>query len=204
MITLNARLDSDLNWQIPPLSHPVDWYLDLGLSELPKPLNDEGQFAALELALLHFRDTVWQPSLTHAVYLYRGPVKEVDADYLKALTRNLPDDMPLALLLDVSSCQTLYEEVALTSRARFDRFKVHVKGSKLPLPSEKVGICLPASNGEALEPYLQTPHRLIPESYLMAEWDGLDTLIVAKNSLTPQLQRKLQGFEAAGGTVLFI
>jgi hypothetical protein len=45
------------------------------------------------------------------------------------------------------------------------------------------------------------PYRVVAEEYLTAEWDGLDELLVIASSMNPLLQRKLQGFSAAGGTV---
>lgn len=44
--------------------------------------------------------------------------------------------------------------------------------------------------------------RLVPESRLTAEWDGLDDLIVDPATLSAQGKRKLLGFCAAGGTVI--
>lgn len=46
--------------------------------------------------------------------------------------------------------------------------------------------------------------KIIPESFLITEWDGLDYLVVFTNCLGPQGKRKLQGFCAAGGTVVTV
>lgn len=48
----------------------------------------------------------------------------------------------------------------------------------------------------------QKPFRVVAESRLTTEWDGLDYLIVAPQSLSAQGHRKLRGFCAAGGTVV--
>lgn len=48
----------------------------------------------------------------------------------------------------------------------------------------------------------QVPYRIIPESYLTQQWEGLDTLIVLNEGLSPQGVRKLQGFLAAGGEAI--
>ncbi len=45
-------------------------------------------------------------------------------------------------------------------------------------------------------------YRIIPETYLTTEWHGLDYLIVDPDSLSSQGFRKLQGFCAAGGTIV--
>jgi hypothetical protein len=46
------------------------------------------------------------------------------------------------------------------------------------------------------------PFRLIPESQLTEQWQGVETLIVFPDKITPQGKRKILGFCAAGGTVL--
>ncbi|MEC7840402.1 MAG: hypothetical protein VX777_10225 [Chlamydiota bacterium] len=44
--------------------------------------------------------------------------------------------------------------------------------------------------------------RVVPEANITVEWDGLDYLIVSPKALSPYGIRKLQGFCAAGGTVI--
>lgn len=46
--------------------------------------------------------------------------------------------------------------------------------------------------------------RILSESYLTAEWDGLDQIFVSSQTNTLLAKRALQGFKAAGGEVLFI
>lgn len=46
------------------------------------------------------------------------------------------------------------------------------------------------------------PFRLIPEVFLTQEWDRLDFLFVYSKNINLQGRRKLQGFCAAGGTVI--
>jgi hypothetical protein len=87
----------------------------------------------------------------------------------------------------------------------------------LDVPQElkdSIGVCLPSmdlvrpSVYEGLEEALKVlirqgrPFRLIPESYLITEWDGLDYLLYLPQGLSPQGKRKLQGFCAAGGTAV--
>lgn len=50
----------------------------------------------------------------------------------------------------------------------------------------------------------QDTFKVIPESLLTTEWDGLDYLIVVSHLLSPQGRRKVQGFCAAGGTVVVV
>ncbi|MFI0435789.1 MAG: hypothetical protein ACH350_08730 [Parachlamydiaceae bacterium] len=46
------------------------------------------------------------------------------------------------------------------------------------------------------------PFKLIAESQLTSQWDGLDALFFCPNGLSQQGKRKLQGFCAAGGTAV--
>ena len=46
--------------------------------------------------------------------------------------------------------------------------------------------------------------RLIPENSLTTEWHQLDRLFVAPELVSPQGVRKLQGFKAAGGELVFL
>jgi hypothetical protein len=43
--------------------------------------------------------------------------------------------------------------------------------------------------------------RIIPEELLTEQWDGIDTLVVISDAVSPQGKRKLQGFSAAGGEI---
>jgi len=84
----------------------------------------------------------------------------------------------------------------------------------LPLRETKIGVCLPALTvvrpihyyplQMAMDDLIKVDihFRVIPESSLISSWDGLDYLIVDPALLGPQGKRKLQGFCAAGGTVL--
>ncbi|HEV8052520.1 MAG TPA: hypothetical protein VGP47_08495, partial [Parachlamydiaceae bacterium] len=80
----------------------------------------------------------------------------------------------------------------------------------------KLGFCLPrmtlsrpamlASLNQAIDTLIKRtiPFRVIPEVNLATEWDGLDYLIVDTQHVEIQFKRKLQGFCAAGGTVVTI
>lgn len=48
------------------------------------------------------------------------------------------------------------------------------------------------------------PCRTIPESQLTEAWDGIDYIVVPPFPVSYQLKRRLQGFCAAGGTVVFM
>jgi hypothetical protein len=84
----------------------------------------------------------------------------------------------------------------------------------LAVPEVNVGVCLPLE--EKMDATLlqlldavferlheaQTPYRVIPEAYLNEQWNGIDELIVFHPFVSPQGERKLKGFLAAGGMIL--
>lgn len=90
-------------------------------------------------------------------------------------------------------------------------------GKELPRmvvpPTCKVGVCLPSVEREghhaphqidaALKGLLarKIPFRLVPEAYLTGEWEELDYLLV-DGEMDGMGLRKLQGFCAAGGTIV--
>jgi len=93
------------------------------------------------------------------------------------------------------------------SAAGFIEFSKRPKQQKAP----STGFCLPddqdyaTGEGVFLNLVNVVDHiKVIPESHLTTEWDGLDNLIVLSETVSASLRRKLQGFCAAGGTVLTI
>lgn len=74
-----------------------------------------------------------------------------------------------------------------------------------------IGICLPSSSMSLPSQYAgleaalreltdkNMPFRIIAESQLITNWDGLDYLLFVPSGLSVQGKRKLQGFCAAGG-----
>ncbi len=85
----------------------------------------------------------------------------------------------------------------------------------LPIREETgIGVCLPLMNYHhavhwkkfsILFDYLMSRHipfRLISESHLITQWNGLDFLFYNPEGLSIQGKRKLQGFCAAGGSVI--
>lgn len=86
-----------------------------------------------------------------------------------------------------------------------------------PIPSPEPaiwGVCMPSlsikqpSRSYSLKQSFdhlikkKIPYRIISESHLTSEWEGLDYLVVVPETVTPQGQRKLQGFSAAGGEII--
>jgi hypothetical protein len=140
--------------------------------------------------------------------------RDVAAEYLTMLANRMPDAMPLFIKLHLSSL-SFVQEIQLTHQERFGRIQLIVNGSNLPTNLEiTVGLCLPSfekvdpkyyEGMEAAVNYLlarKIPFRVIPETYLISEWDGLDYLVVVPEGLGSQGIRKLHGFCAADGTVV--
>lgn len=53
-----------------------------------------------------------------------------------------------------------------------------------------------------IEEWETTPFRVIPEEMLTEEWEGIDDLMIFPDAISPQGQRKLLGFSAAGGRII--
>jgi len=83
----------------------------------------------------------------------------------------------------------------------------------IPVQKPTTAICLPPQQFFNKENYISfheiiddlkqqnTQFRIIPENTLTTSWEGIDTLIILPDSVTPQGKRKLQGFTAASGKI---
>lgn len=150
------------------------------------------------------------------------------SEYLDLLSQCLPDTIPLHLMFDVATIVDNYRCAQLLSKGRYLRFTIAVKGLSTgqllggdlewteghlrsrSIDRPTLGMCLPETPcsdnfRKSMEKLcLQgTPFRVIPSSFLTAEWDGLDELIVDRQSVDTLLQRKLEGFRAAGGNIVY-
>jgi hypothetical protein len=231
-IYLDGRLSSDLNWKkgcqqaLTELEQgrKIFWELDLGLfHELPQPLTSQTQFASLSATLDHFRSTLWQEfaASTVGLCLYRGTVdfRQVEerdrfVGYLDLLAVNMPDALPLYLLLDATSLEP-WETIILLNREAFSRWHCLIRADGIPFSlyqnESPLALLLPSGEKsqapllkEAINALLAQgiSFRIIPESLLITEWDRLDHLIVLSEAIDSQGLRKLQGFCAAGGCII--
>lgn len=147
------------------------------------------------------------------------------AYYFQMLAHSLPDEMPLYLFFDATDVGTIAERHQLLSRERFEHFQVVTKG--LPFTNgliwsgeynfyqaERVprALCLPEEKvcGPEVLARLTTkmdqiekPFRVISESFLTEDWEGVDVIYVLEDLLREQGKRKLKGFEATGGTIVY-
>lgn len=209
---LNGRINADLDWRLPiQQAHQLDrvsWFLDLGLfSDLPKPLDDSWQFATLQLALDHFTDKIWDSfeEKTGEIVIYKGPVPDAEqALFMRELFDRLPDGLPLKIIVTTEHLATIEEKAYHLSSARLGPFIV---AHDAPFDeSHPSGVLLPpkeAGYSEELNKILsEIPClRLLSEERLTLEWNGLDFLYLL-HEVDPVVKRKVQGFEAAGGTVV--
>lgn len=112
-------------------------------------------------------------------------------------------------ILPITALTCAKEHNVLSSISR----DIH-SGNEISIPSISVGISIPSLEmcksidfkvtQEAINKLLQSKiaFRIISEVKLTTEWDGLDYLLVDSKHVTHQEKRKLQGFCAAGGTIV--
>lgn len=143
--------------------------------------------------------------------------RDAAAEYLHLLVNQMPDALQFFAVLNVLPEIPLHLQLQLTHRERFDRFHLIIKNCKLGsflTEESKIAICLPGYQvvdpacfyelEEVLQNFLaqQIKFRMIPENDLINEWHGLDYIVVMPLTITAAGKRKLQGFCAAGGTVV--
>ncbi|MBS0621201.1 MAG: hypothetical protein JSS61_07080 [Verrucomicrobia bacterium] len=130
------------------------------------------------------------------------------AEYLHRLAAILPDSL-LPLIQVHTEGLSPARKAHLFSGARFEHI-YFLKESPPQIAS--IGIYLPddslcdlsvLTTLDQMALSLDAPYRFIHEAKLTEEWDGIDQLIVPEFALSHQGKRKLRGFEAAGGQILW-
>jgi hypothetical protein len=158
--------------------------------------------------------------------------RDACSEYLQLLQDGLSDAVPAFLLFDAQSIQDPLTFAQMIASDRWNRFHLAIKrppfktqhltwqgttiqASHDPKPIT-TGVCIPSSDtihsinfqglNEALTLLIQKniPFRLMSESYLTAEWEGIDHLIYTAVGTSVQGKRKLQGFCAAGGVPVYV
>lgn len=129
--------------------------------------------------------------------------QEVVLEFLRLLSRK----SSCTPYLHFDSLPSLSEE--LLAVQKLDGWEVICEG--LQLAEAKIGLCYPSSEKipfsieKKMTTYITSllaqgiPFRILPEEKIIYEWDELETLVIDSNMITRDLQRKIQGFEAAGG-----
>ncbi len=171
----------------------------------------------------HFPKGFWEAE--YAWYLEENPsgserlfAANLLGEYLHRLLSFLPDELRAWICVDTSFASSLAEAAQILSSERFEHLTVTGPEGpyvERPTSSATTGICLPADVAcsppvmqklEELLVQLQgrcQPLRIIPEAKLNEQWDGIDDLYVIEEALSVQGKRKLQGFMAAGGNVIY-
>ncbi len=153
---------------------------------------------------------------------WETPLTPVEAahialDFLESLAYTLPD--ALICFVEIEDKQ-LKDPVLLAHMfcsERRARLLLSFPDAPLPIGNFdewrfRIGVCFPSAEAlnssvdayllevfSALSPF---SYRILPESSLTAEWDGLDALIVHSPSVSNAGRRMLHGFAAAGGEVV--
>jgi hypothetical protein len=154
---------------------------------------------------------------------------DVFAEYLHRLSSYFPDNLLAFCFFDTSFCGPA-QQAQLLSKERFAHFHLAVKGAHrlsngliwkenkaffevkevskgVLLPSDALCCCNVLMKVDALvEQFSQKGEalRIIPEMLFNEEWDGLDVIFAMEDVLTIQGRRRLQGFAAAGGEIVFV
>ncbi|MDE3056264.1 MAG: hypothetical protein KGI80_06220 [Verrucomicrobiota bacterium] len=153
-------------------------------------------------------------------HLRRLFVADAFAYYWQKLAHALPDELPIHLLFEKADNISSAERHHLLSKERYEYFRVGAEdlvgwssdrwNRTCILPPERLSQALLFPEQKNLTPSLlqsidrllhQKPLRIIPEPFLNEEWDGVDELYLFTEGLSPQGERKLKGFTAAGGTI---
>lgn len=133
---------------------------------------------------------------------------QVMSEYMVMLSGSLPEALTPSVELDATNVSDAIHRAQLLSKERYPHFAfseenlANVGVCMLPLT------CYRPSQYKELRTAVQElqkreiPFKFVPESMLTTEWDGLDYLIVNPAVVTPLAKRMLQGFCAAGGTVV--
>lgn len=229
LVRLDASEHASLKWKIEEDYPLILWELELGLSEAIA--SEEPRLLALELAVEHFTEALYPAfaAKTLGVALYRGAFNEALLQPLQHLASRLPVQVRPFVFLDTDSIADAEGYFRCINQLNLGSLNPILKGKwpqKYPyalpaiawehdssplgfvastlrksLPEKKLSLAaLLSESGELVIP--ESPCRVIPEALLTQEWDGVDELIVPKENLTEKCQRKLRGFEAAGGVVI--
>ncbi|CDR33824.1 hypothetical protein [Criblamydia sequanensis] len=153
---------------------------------------------------------------------------EIAFRFLEELAKPLRDLVKTFIILDLKDTALITEARVLSKEnslkiqiipknAKIPREGLSVEGQKIVYKKDdkltSLGLLMPKVNqkakdykliDETLQSLLQkkTSFRLISEEHLITEWKGLDKLIVDPAMLSKEGFRMLQGFSAAGGSIL--
>lgn len=213
-ISLNLEEQSSLDWEkekkrasaLSEKGISLVWDLEMGLFKAPFI-----DVAPLLFALEHFKQEILAlfEEQTQGCIFYKGALNaHFSQTLLETLLAPLNENLKAYLLFEkigpehfrTLSCIEHFH-LALTEYAfAFDAAVWEGKGVYTSSAQEiKRGVVLPA----LVEwDKVEMPFKVIGEEQLTQKWDGLDSLIVQAEALSPQGKRKIAGFKAAGGTLI--
>ena len=204
-IHLDATIKSTLKWNIPPIDQKVVWRLDLGLENLPKPIEDVQQCAALKLACDYFIDTVYTmyEKETECAILFQGTLDHFDgrdllSDYLDILTAHFPKSLVMKLVFEAKKDLNPVWNHHLYHIDAFPRFSV-VKRNLPQNQDARAAVLLPPPKEsiDQLMPFADL--KIVSESELLYSFAGLDEIIYDPQKTSEEAKRILAGFAAAEG-----
>lgn len=134
-------------------------------------------------------------------------------------TKHIGDPFLLGQLLSKERFERLHRLISesILPMGRFAQVQEGVLADEVhacEISEARIGICLPtslyccSSKVEFLKKTMEAlmknkiAFRFVSEATMTIEWDGLDYLVVAPETFSQQGMRKLNGFCAAGGTLL--
>jgi hypothetical protein len=148
----------------------------------------------------------------HYFHLYKA---DLFASYLQRLVSFLPDTLLSFAFFDAATILSPAFRAQLFSKHRFEHLHLGFEKEQTErMPLAPLALCLPSDaycDRKILARLDVVMHdlkakdvqfRIISEEKLTEEWEGLDQLIVIKESISPLAKRKLLGFAAAGGEII--
>lgn len=153
----------------------------------------------------NFQDFKKSMQISDEAHLKRLFCANVFVYYFQMLAHRLPDAVSIKLILENGECGTKAQKHQLLSPDRFEHFFIDAQVDA----SSNIGICFPPDEIttdsvihqiDALIERLPSS-RIVYETMLTEQWDGLDELYVIPGFVTEVGERKLLGFEAAGGVI---
>lgn len=183
-------------------------------------------FSWTERQQSNFKAWLEEEGLTESLVSKRLFAAEAFAIYFQMLSHRIPDEAQVQLLFDLEAFDSASEALQVISKERFEHFQIAVRGMELPLEGfwweeheiryraieASVAIVFPTN---IQLPFMQSFDQLLKkrggenvkilfEGFLSEDWEGLDRLLVIKGSLNHQGDRKLKGFCAAGGEIVYV
>jgi hypothetical protein len=174
------------------------------------PIDFSSFFLWSEKQLSNWEDWKKDRPLAKETHLRRLFCADAFSSYLQMLSHQLPDEVPITLILNGKNCGTFAESFQLLSKERFEHFTLKIEG--LPLTDTSFSaLCFPEESQcsqhileqlDQMLDLLEKPTRVIQEPFLTESWEGVEFLYVLSSAVTSRGKRKLMGFCAAGGTVI--